>query len=663
MPRHNRRRRGVATVIGTLFFVLIAILVISTFIFMFGAFNNYSNVQKSLGERTLQNKETSLAFQSLTYGSTLMSLSLSPTLPSGIVAYVPIILSNSQSSAVSGGSQVMLNVNWNAYSGYLDNPVDNVLFFDFGGNSLYAWMENGTSNSATNSINWLKLNSTGIPASSSRTIYMGFYAAGSSHLNASGPFGEAPQLTSIYAQYDDGANVFLAYFDGSTPTSSFNPEAGITITQSTGVSYGIGTINVIHLTGTGNHVTMVFNSVNLSNSPIVAESNFESQATPTSQGAVSLDDNGGPAAAQNAIAADVGYGKSYFSQAYESGGTYTFDKNQQGTDSVSWNYASLTYLGPGSSSWSAYIATQLYSTSGGYTGTINNNPLSSASQIYLSVLSSASGTYPDNMYYNWMRARAYPPNGVMASASFGSVIPSGGPQLQPSVSTIQTSSVNSATSYSFERKVVYSQGLWWAFYGNGTKIDYSTSPDGSSWSAPVVVTSSSDSTKGYNFGIWQSGNTIYYVLTASGSSSSFLWRYGTLQSSSAINWAISETSVATAHTVYSYSSIVTDSLGNVWVALNTNDGTNTHVEVWKYATNSWSKVNDISPLPADTVSILVPLSQGVALIYGEGSITSKVEITTTLTGTAWSSTVSPPSNYALFDSSATAIGNTVYFAG
>ncbi len=302
MQRHNRRkRRGVATVIGTLFFVLIAILVISTFIFMFNSFNNYANVQKSLSQRSLQGKETSLAFQSFIYGSPLISLT--PTVPSGIVAYVPIKLSNSQSSPVLGGSQVMLNVNWNAYSTYLDNPVDNVLFFDFSGNALYAWMENGSSNIASNSVTWVKLNSTGIPASSLRTIYLGFYSTGSNHLSASGPFGEAPQLSTTYAQYDDGANVFLAYFNGNTPTSSFNLGASITLTKSTGVSYGSGTINALHLTGTGNDITIVYKSVSLSNSPIIAESNFKSQGLPTSQGAVSLDDNILPASSGNAIGA------------------------------------------------------------------------------------------------------------------------------------------------------------------------------------------------------------------------------------------------------------------------------------------------------------------------------------------------------------------------
>jgi hypothetical protein len=220
-----------------------------------------------------------------------------------------------------------------------------------------------------------------------------------------------------------------------------------------------------------------------------------------------------------------------------------------------------------------------------------------------------------------------------------------------------------ATSNSGQNKLVYAQGLWWAFYSDGTNIAYETSPDGSVWSSPTTVSSSSDSTKGYDFSIWTSGSTIYYVLTAYDKSASFLWRYGTLQSSGTISWTISETTVSTTNTVYSYDSMATDSSGNVWVALNTNDGTNTHVEVWRYSAAVWSKVDDISPLTIDEMAILTPLSTGVALVYGEGSVTAQVKVITSATGASWSSAVSPPSDYSLFSSSVDSITNTVYFAG
>ena len=339
--------------------------------------------------------------------------------PTGIVDYVPITVTNLQPSQVSGGTPIMLNVDWGTYSSYLDNPVNNVLFFDWSGNSLNAWIENGTASSTANSIVWVDLNSTGIKPLTSITIYMGFYALAGNHLSASGPLGEAPQLSSTYAQYDDGSIVFSAYVNGNTALSNFNLGTSITLAKSTGVAYGTGTVNALHLTGTGTDITMVYNAVSLPNEPLVAESNFESGAVPTSQGAVSLDDNANPGSSANAIGVDFGYSSSYFSNAYESGSAYTFDQNQQGTGSSTWLFSSVTYSGSSATSWSGYISSELYV--GGYSGTISNNPLGSVSSIHLSVLSSANSNYPDNMYYNWMRVRVAPPNGVMPYSSFGPV--------------------------------------------------------------------------------------------------------------------------------------------------------------------------------------------------------------------------------------------------
>ncbi len=149
--------------------------------------------------------------------------------------------------------------------------------------------------------------------------------------------------------------------------------------------------------------------------------------------------------------------------------------------------------------------------------------------------------------------------------------------------------------------------------------------------------------------------------------SSFVWRYGTLNSGGTISWSISQSSITTTGTTDYYSSIIADTSGNVWVAVNSIEGSNNnHIEVWEHLSGagagSWNKITDISSLPSDATPILVPLSSGgVALIYGTGGKTGPVFIVTSTTG--WSTSVSPASNYAMFDSSAVAIGNTIYFAG
>jgi hypothetical protein len=89
-------------------------------------------------------------------------------------------------------------------------------------NVLPGWIE---SNSSGKLITWVKLPN-GIPADSNTIIYLGFASNTVNLLSPSGTtgIGEAPQLSSTYGQYDDGANVFLAYgaFQGGSLPSGWS---------------------------------------------------------------------------------------------------------------------------------------------------------------------------------------------------------------------------------------------------------------------------------------------------------------------------------------------------------------------------------------------------------------------------------------------------------
>ena len=85
------------------------------------------------------------------------------------------------------------------------NFGQNVEFFYYNGTVIPSWLENYTANHA---IWWLKLGS--IPASSSITVYIGIAPTSTNLFNTVND-GEAPQLSSTYAQYDDGANIFNLY--------------------------------------------------------------------------------------------------------------------------------------------------------------------------------------------------------------------------------------------------------------------------------------------------------------------------------------------------------------------------------------------------------------------------------------------------------------------
>ncbi|MEM0107073.1 MAG: hypothetical protein QXS03_02485, partial [Candidatus Micrarchaeaceae archaeon] len=157
--------------------------------------------------------------------------------------YVAINITNSQTIATPSPFQQMLTVNSAAYAKYEAGNLQNVEFFYSNGTIIPSWLESGNSNTSTSSIYWLKL-AKGIPAGSTITIYMGF-APISENLFNSKTIGEAPQLSSTYGQYDDGASVFNFYdnFAGTTLSSKWTnniANSGGTLTINNGMSYTRG---------------------------------------------------------------------------------------------------------------------------------------------------------------------------------------------------------------------------------------------------------------------------------------------------------------------------------------------------------------------------------------------------------------------------------------
>ncbi len=133
-----------------------------------------------------------------------------------IVASVPITLTNSQLSSTPLPFQQIININPSLYEAYESGNLDNIEFFYANGTIIPSWLESGNSNTSTSTYYWLKLNN-GIPASSSITIYMGIAPIGTNIFNGN-TIGEAPQLSSTYAEYDNGANIFNNYFSGNSLT-------------------------------------------------------------------------------------------------------------------------------------------------------------------------------------------------------------------------------------------------------------------------------------------------------------------------------------------------------------------------------------------------------------------------------------------------------------
>jgi hypothetical protein len=337
-----------------------------------------------------------------------------PTVPPGIVHYVPITLTNFQTGPVAGGSQVMIPVDWATYSAYLDNPVDNVLFFSFNGNSLNAWLENGTSSASTNSIVWVQLDANGIPATSSVTIYMGFYSTGSNHLSSSGPFGEASQLSATFGQYDDGSHVFNYYNNGQT-TTGFNVVNGGSLTKTTQTGPFGSSTGVLTLTGKGStgasSETVAWVTSGVAGDQFVAEG-WANIATNLNamfayRGVTS-------STTTNYIAGD-GWTGAAASIAYESGTTNNA-LQASGSRSAGWYYDQVIVTG---STYTANIfAEPEQGSSATATATASDNTLG-GTNVYVGLATWAGSSSPA-YFFQW-RVRMNPPSGIMPSATFGAL--------------------------------------------------------------------------------------------------------------------------------------------------------------------------------------------------------------------------------------------------
>ena len=207
-----------------------------------------------------------------------------------------------------------------------------------------------------------------------------------------------------------------------------------------------------------------------------------------------------------------------------------------------------------------------------------------------------------------------------------------------------------------QRKVFAAGGLTWIFYSDGENLIYQTSGNGSSWSDPINVTAQP---KGFHFSIWYdpASNAVFYV-NVDGYSCGFWFRWVNPDSDGRIAWNTKEGFVPTGP--YGTNPYIYAKGTDVWVSLQTGGGTD--IEVWKLNDSSWDR-KLIIPTMLGSVGILLPLSSGIALVYGVGGYRPYSQnVTTTVDGgKTWSAPVSTQEQY--ITQSAVSVANTVYFVG
>jgi len=296
----------------------------------------------------------------------------------------PITLTNSQSVPTPAPFQQMIQV-----------PVlfrNGVRFWSPTDGQLYAWLES-ISSGGTATI-WVKIPSS-IPVNGTYQLYM----IQDSTLPMDGVYwGEAPQLSGTYAQYDNGASIFPFYdnFAGTSLNTSKWSVNGITYNVNNGfsaISSAAGGDGV--WTPSANYsppIILDFYGNPYASDGVWAETGFVATTSPYST-----------------------YNDGTFIQGY-SGNIF----GQQHVNISSTNSGNLATSNVGNQIWTVIWAS---STTSNYQLNYGNTQTLSSDAPYpplaIGLVKANNGTSSPTYYVQWLRTRAYPPNGVMPSISFG----------------------------------------------------------------------------------------------------------------------------------------------------------------------------------------------------------------------------------------------------
>ncbi len=297
--------------------------------------------------------------------------------------YATIILTNSQSTATPVNFQQLIKVDWSKYTSDLNSNVSNVRFYNSttftSAYELYGWMETNNTTTATSSNVWLNLSNTIVPADGSVNIYMIFLSKTSSW---SSHWGLAPELSTKYAQFDNGAHVFNYYwnFAGTSLPTGW-------------VGSGYAVDNGIYTNTSGDYANYSFSTPKVA--PFVLDYCGYNDGS-TSYSEIGMDN---PPTRTDQI-------------------TFQFESVSNGAAFMASNAVNTaSVLVPSVSTFTVYtvqyVSTSLVSGQISYGKDYNLT-------TYIPTKIPAVGMYNHNgntMFVQWMRTRLYAPDGVMPTAS------------------------------------------------------------------------------------------------------------------------------------------------------------------------------------------------------------------------------------------------------
>ena len=230
--------------------------------------------------------------------------------------------------------------------------------------------------------------------------------------------------------------------------------------------------------------------------------------------------------------------------------------------------------------------------------------------------------------------------------------------------TIDTSTSDYAVALSYQRKGFYAEGLYWAFYSNGTNAGWEFSADGETWSDSFTSIGAATGTR---FSVTFDGVYVHYVRW-----SAFItyYRRGTPIDDGTITWSAAEQTVhsgdATDH--YDFPSICVDTNGYVWIGAHHDqpDGDDFPIVVMtNNGDGTWTTdaTEELSATDLTTwrVSVVALTDGKIYAVYCANSVTPRGK----LYNSGWGAEESDVADYAIENGgffSVTSIDDDVHFA-
>ena len=360
---------------------------------------------------TSSSSTSSSSSSTSTSTTSILQISGCGSLPSSIaslfVACVPANIVNSRSSATpTNFQQEFANTPFNALSGNV------VVYNGISGGLMPAWIE-------SNSIIWVNLGSNTISATSSANgvYYFGLGSASTNFFISGNNMGEAPQLSSTYAQYDNGNIVFPFYdnFAGSSlntnlwKVTTLGVAGGNTLTVNNGITLSVttgSTNNGIAISSVNTYNAIYYTLDILGNQIITSQADsptrfafWDEQAvqSPTGSDKGFSITTGTSSREEIAVYSGVTAAATYFSTQPAGTVLYSIYGNSI-AGSATYNYGNHVSASPTGYAVgnfiNEYVEMQLYPSTGG----------------------------ANSISANYIRLRISPPNGVMPSVTYGTQV-------------------------------------------------------------------------------------------------------------------------------------------------------------------------------------------------------------------------------------------------